>query len=62
MEEPLNARYFCGKISSENHLTPKYTFQDVAILDTRDSNCIKLAQNRVQLRASMNMAMNMSVT
>jgi hypothetical protein len=62
MEETLNTHYFCGKISSENNFNPKYTFQDISILDKHDSSCIKLAQNRVQLRSSRNTAMNMSVT
>jgi len=62
MGETINAHYFCGKFSGENHLKPKYTFQDISILDTRGNNCIKLAQNRVQLRASRNMVMNMPVT
>jgi hypothetical protein len=62
MGETINTHYSCGKISRENHLKPKYTFQDISILDTDDNNCIKLAQNRVQLRASRNMAINMPVT
>jgi len=62
MEETINTHFFCGKISSENHLKPKYTLQDISILSLHDSNCIQLAQNRVQLRASRNMAMNMPVT
>jgi len=62
MEETINTHYFCGRISTENYLKPKYTFQDVPISDTHDNNCIKLAQNRVQLRASRNMAMNMPIT
>ena len=61
MEETINT-HFCGKILRVNHLKPKYTFHDISILDTHDSNCFKLAQNRVQLRVSRNMAMNRPVT
>jgi hypothetical protein len=64
IEETINTQLFCGKnFKRRTHrLETMSTLEDMSILYSYDSNCIQLAQNKTQFRASVNTEMNIPVT